>query len=187
MATILESELVARRRLRLSMTGIFAGLFVAFGIELLLTLLAAGFGLIGAGVRPIMGVYNFGYGIWFIVETCIATLCGAAVAGACCPPGRSSDGLLNGLASWGLFWVFFTFLLMNFRNLAGGQTLTGQAGAVSDNVQSLGRAGAWGALVAVALSGLFALLGGYLGLRSPEESRFERRTTVSTPTVETPA
>lgn len=91
---------------RISWAAIFAGLFVALAIELLLSLLGVGFGAgtihAVSGTSATAGSLGIGSGIWFLISTLVALFAGGWVAGRLAGMPRATDGVLHGIVAWSL-------------------------------------------------------------------------------------
>lgn len=111
---------VERRTKRISWPGVWAGLFVALAIQILLTLLAFGIGL--AFVEPwnteadSIGVSS---GLFLLFSSIISLFSGGWVAARVAGVTRQTEkimhgGMIHGLVTWSFATVVFTFLLMNW-------------------------------------------------------------------------
>ena len=114
----------ARTPLNLMRWGaVFAGVAVGLAVHLLLTLLgaAAGFSALDAGVNAGTTGLSVAAGTWNTVSMLAAAFSGAYVAARTSGLGRSSDGVLYGVVSWGATTVFFALLATTALSaMAGG-------------------------------------------------------------------
>ncbi len=183
---------------RVRLAPIFAGAFIAFATSIFLTAFGIWVGFITAPILAGGGVpvgLAPGLAIWAVVSTWLSLLLGSWYAARMAGVAGRLDGVLNGLAVWGLFIFGGVVLsglsgllgiggLVNF-SIGGGQTIDliqalnlsalatvtpEQAAAIRTGVESAALA-LW---AGIAISAGFALLGGWLGARS-------RRVNVSPP------
>ncbi len=109
---------------RVSWGAIWAGFFVTLVIQVMLTLLGAGFG--AAAINP-ASQHNSGNGlalgsaIWLVVTGLISLFIGGYVAGRMSGGPRRADGLLHGIVTWSLTEMATILLLMTaIGGLMGG-------------------------------------------------------------------
>ncbi len=182
---------------RVRLAPVFAGVFIALSTEVFLTAFGIWVGVISAPVTPAGGLPTglaFAVGAWIVASTWLATLLGSWFAARMAGVAGHMDGILNGVAVWGLFnfaavilgsiSTLFgigslvsvnlgagTFDLLRALNLSSLATVTpDQAAAIRSFVSSVALF-VWAGL---AIGGGFAVLGGWLGARS-------RRVTVQRP------
>ncbi|MBD3346622.1 MAG: hypothetical protein GF401_16325 [Chitinivibrionales bacterium] len=94
---------------RISWGGIFAGLFVALGVQMLLGFLGAAIGL--AVVNPANpGKLTIAVVIWLIISGIISLFIGGWVAGRLSGEPSGLDRGINGLVVWGLVSLFSFYL-----------------------------------------------------------------------------
>jgi hypothetical protein len=112
LAVTREPEVFERTGFRLSWGAIFAGLFVAIGLHLVLALLGIAIGLTvldpaapgGAGV----GDVATGVGIWAAISALIALFVGGTTTGRLAGILTRGDGALHGV----VLWALTTFVMM---------------------------------------------------------------------------
>lgn len=130
---------------RISWAAIIAGLAVALGIELLLSLLGIGIG--ASTIHAVSGEsatasgLGIGSGIWFLMSTLIALFAGGWIAGRMAGMPRAIDGSLHGIIAWSLTTLATAYLLTT----AVGGILGGATGLLGS---ALGAAGSGVAAVA---------------------------------------
>lgn len=111
-------------RRRVSWPALFAAVFVAVAIQLLLSILgvAVGLGLISpVGAAPQAGSLGMGAGIWWFVSTLIALLIGGFVAAWMAGVRSRFDGLLHGIVTWAIVTLVVVYLLTTaLGGLLGG-------------------------------------------------------------------
>lgn len=109
--------------------GVIAGFAVGVGIHLLLTLagVAAGLAVYGAGARPEGSNISVAAVLWNTISMLIASFVGGYVAARSSGLRRSSDGLLQGVVSWGATVLFFAVVTGSFT----GKAVTGLFGAAT--------------------------------------------------------
>ena len=125
---------------RVSWAAVFAGVILAMGLQLLLSLLGAGIGMSTIdpiqGETPGAGTLGFSVGIWWAISSLIALYIGGWVAGHLAGIPRQVDGVLHGLMTWGLSTLIIFYLLGTAIgsimggafNLAGGVATTAAQG-----------------------------------------------------------
>lgn len=182
---------------RVRLAPVFAGVFIALTTQVTLTALGIWLGVISAPVTPSGGVptaISFAVGAWIVVSSWLSLLLGSWFTAHMAGVAGRSDGILNGVATWGLFnlvgvilgsvTTLFgigglanlnlgagTFDLLRALNLSSLATVTpDQAAAIRSFVSNV----ALFVWVGLVVSAGFAILGGVLGARS-------RRVTVQPP------
>lgn len=173
---------------RVRLAPVFAGFFVAVATNVFLVTTGIAIGVLSSsaptgGIAVAFATTTF---IWFIVSSWLSLWLGGWFAAHMAGVAGMMDGILNGVAVWGLF-IFASVLLGGFStligvgslfsitvgantidllralNLSGAATLTpDQAAAIRSVVAAA--AGAVSALTAIGAG--FAILGGWLGARS---------------------
>lgn len=135
-----ESERVfdsAHIHRRVSWPALFAAVFVAIAIQILLSVLgvAVGLGLVGpAGHAPRVGSLGIGAGVWWFVSTLIALFIGGFVAAWMAGVASRFDGLLHGLVTWAISTLVVVYLLTT----ALGGLLGGAFSIVGDSLSAAG-------------------------------------------------
>jgi hypothetical protein len=115
---------------RISTAAVFGGLFVALGIQLLLSLLGIGLG--ASTIHPTQengaSAQNVGLGsaIWFAISSLISLFIGGWIAGRLAGIPRSIDAVIHGLITWSLSALFTIYLL----STTVGVIITGATGAL---------------------------------------------------------
>jgi hypothetical protein len=166
-------------RLPLRWGPIWAGALTALGVFLLLSLLA-----IAVGVQAAPGTDEDLGAIASIVTSIIALVSffiGGFVAAWSAEVAGNARGLLNGFLVWAL-WLVLILLLAAFgaSTIFGaatelfGQIAVPQPGVEPNEVISGLRQGAWGSLLALALTAAAAALGGVVGSHEEVRTRFSR-------------
>lgn len=123
---------------RMSWSALLVGTVVAIAIELMLGLLGAGIGFssldpAGHG-GPSVGGLGIGAIIWWTLSTVLALGVGAFVAATISHTRRPIDGVLHGVAIWGLTLLLTFYLLSSaIGGLVGGafRTVSGLATAAT--------------------------------------------------------
>jgi hypothetical protein len=160
---------------------IWAGLFVAFGVFLLLTLLAIGVGIQNVAAEEADTVAT----IVASVIGLVALAAGGFVAAWGAAVGNPARGVLHGFLVWGLFLASILFFAA-----FGFGTLLGQFGALLADLQvpdvpqaevfDAVQAGALGSFLALALGAAAAMLGGALGsMAVPERAAVDSDATAA--------
>jgi hypothetical protein len=89
---------------RISWAAIFGGVILVVAVQLLLSLLGAGFGLgtvdTNAGSTPTATTLGIGAGLWWVISSCIALGAGGFVAAWLAGVEVRFDGGLHGLVTW---------------------------------------------------------------------------------------
>jgi hypothetical protein len=110
---------------RISWPALFAAVFVALAVELMLSILGAGVGLgfvsPQAGATPHASSLGIGAGIWWFVSTLIAFGIGGFVAAWLAGITARFDGMLHGVVTWAIAWLVVVYLLTTaLGGLLGG-------------------------------------------------------------------
>lgn len=130
------------RRMRwikgIAWTSVFAGVVVALGVQMLLTMLGTGIGMstidpLHAGGTPSAGAFSIGAGLWWVVSSFIALLIGGWVAAQFSGYLRHIDGLLHGL----LVWALTTLLTIYFLGSAISAVVSGAGTVVGAGAQGV--------------------------------------------------
>jgi hypothetical protein len=112
-----REPLVEHTGFRLSWGAIFAGLFVAMGLQLVLSLLGVAIGLSAWSPATVGGVdagdVATGVGIWAAVSALIALFAGGATTGRLAGILRRKDGALHGVVLWALTTVATIWLIVS--------------------------------------------------------------------------
>ncbi len=121
---------------RMSWGALFAGLFVGLASWLLLLALGAGIGL--AAFDPSSGgsalkSLGIGVGIWGVIAAIIAYFFSGWLAARVSTAGDRTEGMLHGVALWGLMLVASIWLTM----MAIGGAASGAAGLASGAAQAM--------------------------------------------------
>ncbi len=136
---------------RFSWSAVFAGLAVALGVQLALSVLGLG---IGAGTidpaahqGPSANGLGIGAGIWFLVTTLLAIFAGGWVAGRLAGMPRQLDAALHGVVVWAIttiatLWLLTTALGAVFSGATAilGKTLSLGASAVQSATPAISNA-----------------------------------------------
>jgi len=100
---------------RISWAAIFGGVVLVVAVQLLLSLLGAGFGLgtvnTNAGSTPTATTLGISAGIWWIISSCLALGIGGFVAAWLAGIEIRFDGVLHGLVTWGIATLLTLWLL----------------------------------------------------------------------------
>ena len=100
---------------RISWAAIFGGVILVVAVQLLLSLLGAGFGLgtvdINGGRTPTATTLGIGAGIWWVISSCIALGAGGFVSAWLAGIEIRFDGVLHGLVTWGVATLLTLLLL----------------------------------------------------------------------------
>jgi hypothetical protein len=175
---------------RVRLAPVFAGVFIAFATTIFLTAFGIWIGIISAPITPAGGLpvgLAAGLGVWAGVSTWLALWLGGWYAAHMAGVAGRIDGILNGVAVWGLF-ITGGVLLSSFTSLLGVGSLvtfTIGGGSTLDLLRALNlsalatvtpdqaaaiRAAVSDAALFVWIGTLvgagFSVLGGWLGARS---------------------
>ena len=126
---------------RFSWGAVFAGLAVAIGVQIALSLLGLGIGAStinpAAGQAPSANGFGIGAGVWLLVSTLLAIFAGGWVAGRVAGMPLRLDAALHGLVVWAIttivtLWLLTTALGAIFSGATAilGKTLSLGASAV---------------------------------------------------------
>ena len=100
---------------RISWAAIFGGVILVVAVQLLLSLLGAGFGLgtvdTNAGSTPTATTLGIGAGLWWVISSCVALGAGGFVAAWLAGIEIRFDGVLHGLVTWGIATLLTLWLL----------------------------------------------------------------------------
>ncbi len=110
---------------RISWPALFAAVFVAIAVELMLSILGVGVGLgfvsPQAGATPHVSSLGIGAGVWWFVSTLIAFGIGGFVAAWLAGITSRFDGLLHGVVTWAIATLVVVYLLTTaLGGLLGG-------------------------------------------------------------------
>ena len=126
---------------RVSWAAVFAGVILAMGLQLLLSLLGAGIGM--STVDPIQretptaNTLGLSAGIWWAISSLIALYVGGWVAGHLAGIPRRVDGVLHGLMTWGLSTLLIFYLLGTAIGSIIGGVFNVAAGVASTAAQGV--------------------------------------------------
>jgi hypothetical protein len=175
---------------RVRLAPVFAGVFIAFATTIFLTAFGIWVGIITAPVTPTGGLpigLASGLGVWAGVSTWLALLLGGWYAAHMAGVAGRIDGILNGVAVWGLFITGGVLLssatsLLGVGSLAtftigGGSTLdllralnlSALATVTPEQATAIRTAVTDASLfvwIGTGVAAGFAVLGGWLGARS---------------------
>jgi hypothetical protein len=176
----METQLEHFRFSRINWGGIWAGAFVGLGIQIVLTSLGLGIGLMGIdpnATEPLTHlpvVVEVWSGLAWLFSAFMAAYVAAWLSGSF----LRSNGIFHGMVTWGFMMSAFVFLattMMGF--LLGGDygILVGIKGlAPAPSVETL-NAMCWWLFAAGILSLGFAYLGGRIGVRAAQETLVEEK------------
>ena len=129
---------------RMSWSALFVGTVTGLAIELMLGLLGAGIGLSAIDPNGKGGASAGGLGIgaiiWWTISTILALATGAYAATTIAHTRRPVDGVLHGVAIWGLTLLITFYLLSSaIGGLVGGafRTVGGIAGATTASASAI--------------------------------------------------
>jgi len=136
---------------RISWAAIVGGVILVVAVQLLLSLLGAGFGLgtvdTNAGSTPTATTLGIGAGLWWVISSCVALGAGGFVAAWLAGIEIRFDGVLHGLVTWGIATLLTLWLLTSaIGAIIGGGfsalgSVTSAAGSsVSDVAKPLAQA-----------------------------------------------
>lgn len=99
-----------------SWASVFAGVAVALGVQVLLSMLGTGIGMstidpLRVGGTPSTSAFSVGAGLWWVVSSFISLVIGGWVAAQFSGYLRHLDGLLHGLLVWALTTLITIYLL----------------------------------------------------------------------------
>lgn len=175
---------------RVRLAPVFAGLFIALATQVFLITFGIWVGLVTAPPPAVGGIpfgFAVGQAIWLVVSSWLSLLLGSWYAARMAGVAGRMDGILNGVATWGLY-VVASVIVGGFSTLIGASSLvtfTIGGGGTLDLLRALNlsaaatvtpeqaeaiRAAVSGAAAAIwvftAVGAGFAVLGGWLGARS---------------------
>lgn len=148
---------------QVSWGAIFAGAVLTIMVQMLLTLLGIGIGLVAAidegaataaaATPDNPGAWGIGAAVWWIVSGIISLFIGGLVAGRLSRVSQATDGIFHGLLVWSVATLFSIYLLTTAAaSLIGGafsgltNALGGTAGQdMVETLPGMGRQGAAGA------------------------------------------
>lgn len=139
-----KEPLVEQTGFRLSWGAIFAGLFVAIGVHLVLALLGVAIGMSAWSPASPGGVDGSdvatGVGIWAAISALIALFVGGATTGRLAGILNRKDGALHGAVLWSLTTVVLMWLIVSGLGflLGGAFDITGRTASAA--VQTVGGA-----------------------------------------------
>jgi hypothetical protein len=154
------------RHSRVSWGGIWAGLFVGLGIQIMLTALGLGIGLTSSGSSATDYIIHLprGVEVWSGLVWLFSTFLGGYVAAWMSGAYDRAAGVFHGFVTWGIMMtVLFgtTMLSMELMRLTIHMTTP---------MTPLVKAAAWWAFVSGIISLGCAYLGGRIGVRAAEHS-----------------
>jgi hypothetical protein len=135
-----KDVVVERTGFRLSWGAIFAGLFVALGVHLVLSLLGIAIGLSAWSPATVGGAdagdVATGVGIWAAVAALIALFAGGATTGRLSGILNTRDGFLHGAVLWSLTTVATIWMIVSGLGflLGGAFNIVGQTAAAAVQV-----------------------------------------------------
>lgn len=177
----METQILEQRRVScINWGGIWAGVFVGLGIQIVLTALGLGIGLraIDPNMTEPLTRVPLGVEVWSGLAWLFSAFMGAYVAAWLSGSFLRSTGIFHGMVTWGFMMSAFVFLattMMGF--LLGGNygILGGIKGlAPSPSVDTLD-ALCWWIFGAGIVSLGFAYLGGRVGARAAQETLGEEK------------
>lgn len=127
-----KGPVIERTGFRLSWGAIFAGLFVAIGLHLVLSLLGVAIGLTAWSPSTSAGAdagdVATGVGIWAAIAALIALFVGGATTGRLAGILNRKDGMLHGVVLWALTTVVTLWLIISGVSflLGGAFNIVGQ-------------------------------------------------------------
>lgn len=175
---------------RVRLAPVFAGVFIALATQVFLIAFGIWVGVVTAAIPPTGGIpfgFALGQAIWVGISSWLAIWLGSWYASHMAGVAGKVDGILNGIAVWGLYIAASVFLstfttlagigslftvtvggtggldLLRALNLSGAATVTPDQAAAIRGVISDAALAVW---VLVGVSAAFAILGGWLGARS---------------------
>ena len=130
---------------RISWAAVIAAVIIALAVQLVLNMIGAGIGF--SAIDPLQGetpsatTFSVAGGIWMVVSSMLALFAGGWLASYLAGVTRDEDGMLHGLAVWGLSTLFVVLFLMTVFGSLLGSTLNGLgygAAAVAPQVAQSG-------------------------------------------------
>ena len=169
----MESQLEQFRFSRINWGGIWAGAFVGLGIQIVLTALGLGIGLMAIDPNAAEPLTHLPVGVevWSGLAWLFSAFMGAYVAAWLSGSFLRSNGIFHGMVTWGFLMSAFVFLAMMGFLLGGDYgILAGIKGlAPVPSVNTL-NALCWWLFTAGIVSLGFAYLGGRVGVRAAQET-----------------
>lgn len=139
-STVRDDSIPIRDRLQhVSWGAIFAGLVIAIGVQILLSLLGIGVGLVA--VDPTdpagsLGAWSIGTSIYMVVVQIISLFIGGYVAARLAPALTGQTAIFHGLSIWALAMIVAVWL----GTTAAGAVVSGVSSAVSGLASVTGQA-----------------------------------------------
>ena len=131
---------------RISWGAVFGGVIIVVAMQLLLSLLGAGFGLgtidTNAGSTPTATSLGIGAGVWWLISSCLSLVAGGFVSAWLAGVEIRFDGVLHGLVTWGIATLLTLWLLTSaIGGIIGGgfAALGGVASAAGTGVSSVAK------------------------------------------------
>ena len=135
------AEAAEMMRYQVSWGAIFAGTIIALVVQVLLSMLGAGFGIasldIGTAETLAASTFSVLAGIWFLLTGLVAAYLGGYIAARLSGKTSATTGALHGLTTWALTTLFVLYLLTTtIGSLVSGafSGLTSALGAVGQTV-----------------------------------------------------
>lgn len=176
----MESQVLEQFRFsRINWGAIWAGSFVGFGIQLVLTALGLGIGLwaIDPAVNEPLRNLPVGVEVWSGLAWLFSAFMGAYVAAWLSGSFLRSSGVFHGMVTWGLMMSALILLdttIMGFLMVGNYGNLSGIKGLVPvPSVETLD-AICWWLFASGIVSLGFAYLGGRIGVKAAQESIGEK-------------
>lgn len=121
-----------------SWASVFAGVAVALGVQVLLSMLGTGIGMstidpLRVGGTPSASAFSIGAGLWWVVSSFISLVIGGWVAAQFSGYLRHLDGLLHGLLVWALTTLITIYLLGS----AIGSVVSGTANVLGTGARGM--------------------------------------------------
>ena len=112
---------------RISWAAVIAAVIIALAVQLVLNMIGAGIGFSAIdplqGETPSVTTFSVAGGIWMVVSSMLALFAGGWLASYLAGVTRDEDGMLHGLAVWGLSTLFVVLFLMTVFGSLLGSTL----------------------------------------------------------------
>ncbi len=166
----MDTQTLTSQHSRVSWGGIWAGLFVGLGVQIMLTALGLGIGLTSSGSSATDYIIHLprGVEVWSGLVWLFSAFLGGYVAAWMSGSYDRAAGVFHGFVTWGIMMtaLFGTaMLLMELMRLTIHMTTP---------MTPLVKAAAWWAFVSGIISLGCAYLGGRIGVRAAEHSIEER-------------
>ena len=122
---------------RISWGAVIAGMVIAIGVQMVLSLLGAGIGLSTLDPlrysSPDASTFGIGAGIWWAVSSIISLFVGGWVAAHLAGSPEKADAVLHGLLTWGVATIVTAYLLASAVSAVarGGASVIGSAASVA--------------------------------------------------------